>query len=166
MDSQKTQDKNFFKPGVYVAKLPIEKVKRNWQVMATYIEQSLPPVGAEYTELRRGSLLKAISDGRLQCWVVVRHTEEQDCKILAFFSTTVLVDPVLQRKSLLLYSIAVDQSDPKVFTEGYKVLKEHAKVSSCTSIAFYMPQGATAEKVEKIKKLVKGMALTMFVLEV
>ncbi len=114
-----------------------DDISRRWPLIKKAILQDLPSrisAGILKDENAISSLLYALLDGTLHCWVLVEYVNKEP-RIIAVITTTIVMDAPSGIKNLLMYSItAFQELSRELIVDAYKSLQEFAKSLKCFKI--------------------------------
>jgi hypothetical protein len=135
--------------GFYLIKFLPAQVAQAWNELSEYILFALPPTAKP--NISRKKLLESVNDGRLTFWVMTEVRHGQPVKKLGVISTTLLTDPVLGVRNLLIYSLATMANMPEeAWIEGLQALQKYAKANCCSAILAYSEVPQIISIVEKL----------------
>ena len=115
-------------------RLPPEQISKDWKSIYEAIKVSLPPVAQENNEKTEGNVNRALLNGSLECWVLVKG-ESEECILC---TVSLGVDLISRERNMFLYTIYGYK--PVYFNVLYLLfdgLKRYAKSIGCTTFIAY-----------------------------
>ena len=116
-----------------LVKLIPEQVSDNWDILAPYFADSLPPI-VKYTREGMANILRAVLFEDLHVFIYYNEDDEAQYIVSACIQSDVVV---LQRR-LVVYTVsAVRDMNAKLWEDGLDSLKKFARSENCHSIVAY-----------------------------
>ncbi len=110
-----------------------DDISKRWPLIKEAILEDIPS-RIRKDENAISSLLFALLDGSLHCWILVEY-EDKEPEIKAVITTTIVMDAPSGVKNLLMYSVtAFQELSRELVVDSYKSLQEFAKSLKCFKI--------------------------------
>jgi hypothetical protein len=117
-------------------KLSPEGVMEYWNLIAPEIYRALPTYVFQVPEIML-KLQEQILLGSLHCWISLDIIPE-NAQVYAIGTTTIVVDPISQTKTLLVYTATTLGDHPiEMWSEAVETLKKFAISKGCKNITAY-----------------------------
>jgi hypothetical protein len=118
-------------------KLLPEQISRHWDIISFALE-NVNVSGEQLNSQAIQLLIEKLISGQVQCWAV-HNQENGHSGLAAMVFTSILKDPILNIRNLLLMGIYVfdHPSGLMVWHQGLETLRKYAKGNDCQNIVFY-----------------------------
>ena len=99
-----------------------------------------------------GNMLQALLAGRLECWFLCSKEENSFGKIIGVFTTTIVGDPIVGVRHLLIYTMSGTNSyiPDCVWKREFETLAKYARLKHCNSIRIMTVDDRVIDIVEKL----------------
>lgn len=143
-----------------------DDIERRWPVIREAILSDAPPHVRDIVEANENaisSLLFALLDGTLHCWILVEY-EDKEAKIKAVVTTTITMDAPSGIKNLLIYSVtAYKELSKEQVMDSYNSLKEFARSLKCSKVLSFTN---SPDNMEMAKSMGGKVSQTLIEMEV
>lgn len=115
-----------------IVQLTPAQITQHWEEIAPAIDAALPPFAEGNRNAGRlNNILRAMMDGRMQCWSAWGQRDEQP-ELIAIFATTFDADACSGVKNLQLYSLYGTRAlTDEIYAEGMEVLENFGRAKGC-----------------------------------
>lgn len=130
-----------------LVRLMPEQVSSYWNLIRDSIDASVAPIAGEKPD-RMNRILESLLAGQMVAWASIR--KEEETKVIALFTTTVIGDECSGTKNLLMYSLhAAEKSQESDWIEGMETLAKYAKGLGCHRIIAYIKEDSPMYKISE-----------------
>jgi len=128
------------------SKVTVKEIQDNWDDIKNTLLKIEHPV-LKQSEHFIGNVYAALLQDKLQVW---KFTTEDD-KVQGLVLTSIIGDPLLDRRKLLILSIyALEHISNEQWAEGFTIVKKYAIQNACEQIVAYTQNPRVLEITESL----------------
>lgn len=135
-----------------IVRVEPQEVSMYWPLIHPGVKKSMPPKAWELT--RNGnSVLKALIEGRAQCWLECTEVDGNYTNVRGMAITTIYIDAITGITTLLIYALwncGNEKFEDGLWQDGAQQMAEFAKQYNCQQIAGYTRSKSVVRAVETL----------------